>query len=178
MNIAERYLLEKTAGADVQADIRKIEKQLSKPAPKAYNRRSGTASGNNSITAKLGRYRSLRLRKNRLDLEIKERLAFLKRAQAQENVKPSWFSFGRERNGILDMIRASAELGEKLSECEKYLGIKDQILREALRVRYFDMSQLRMPDWKKTADLAGFCGSPDKLRNLLVAELAKSRTLW
>ena len=166
MNEAERYMLRSLASGG-ERDIGEIRERLKdgERAPRrAYNRSAAAAGGNNAVTSKLGRYRTVVIRKKQLDVRIREKLAFYKRARNEAGAGPSWFRRGRAENELLEMIRQSVLLAHKADESERLLARLEGGVQKAAYLRYFDPSFKAMPDWGKVAELSGFKGSGAELR--------------
>ncbi len=171
MTVTERQMIKMLTGKDFGSEIEELS--ALEGECRRYNRREGSSTGRSSQTRLLGRYRSMKLRKSRLDLKIRERLAFLAEAK-KRGVEPSWLSFGREKNSILDMIRETVTMDGRLRACEAMAEGLPKELKRAAEYRYLDMSVGSMPDWQKTAENTGFQGSGEELRKRVTRALEES----
>ncbi|GEM_PF-5363306 len=171
MNEAERYMIKMLTGKDFGKAIEALS--IAEADGRRYNRSAVSVSGGGSATRLLGRYRSMVLRKKRLDLKLRERLAFLAEAK-KRGVEPSWLSVHREKNSILDMLRETVLLGKRIEKCEQMVQELPMEIQGAVRLRYLDMSERSMPDWRKTAGISGFSGSGEELRARVTRALSES----
>ncbi len=171
MNKTERELVKRLTGIDPQA-LRVRLAGTEGGREKKYNRRAGTVCMSSAPTRLLGGYRRMTAAKKRLDIKIRERLAFLERAQRECRSAPSWFCFGREKNALLEMIAEAEELEKRLALCKRLAEMTGGIEREAIEERFLNLSRKRMPDWAQTAQTVGFESSPEELCRRVTKALA------
>ncbi|MBQ7070194.1 MAG: hypothetical protein IJM87_02780 [Ruminococcus sp.] len=162
MNQAERYMIERLMGAEFEAQRESVF-GAAESCQRKNNRRRDTAVSNNRATRIIASYRRAKAGKKRLDIKIRERLAFFERARAECLAAPGWFRLHREKNALLEMIAESARLGKRIELCEKLAEMTEGIVREAIEERYLKDGVKTMPDWPQTAQAVGFEGSGDEL---------------
>ena len=162
MNQAERYMIERLMGPGFEAQSRSLSGAAESCQRKNNRRRDGAVS-NNRATRIMASYRRTKAAKKRLDIKIRERLAFFEKARAECSAAPGWFRPRREKNALLEMIAESAGLGKRIGLCEELAEMTEGIVREAIEERYLKDGVKTMPDWPQTAQTVGFEGSGDEL---------------
>ena len=171
MNETERYMIKMLTGKDFEKEIKALSERGE--SQHRYNRSTETSLGKSWSTRLLGRYRCMKLRRSRLERQLRERLAFLAAAR-RRGAEPSWLSYGREKNSVLDMLREAIILTAKTERCEKIADGLSGRLREAVLYRYLDTSLGYMPDWKETAEHIGWQGDAAELRAEVTRAVSES----
>ena len=123
------------------------------------------------ISRKLSRYREFFNRKKRILRQIDEETDFLIKAEnrtdAGENLK-------HRKNGLVDLYINLSEVSLRVRECEEiYRHIEDKITKAAVKYRYFEDTDRKIPGWNETAKAVGIPLNSAELRAYVNENLAK-----